>query len=213
MQTDTLELFKPVNFEPNTLSVNVDLDEYFFLQQMQNRIITINAVIDDEVANAVVQSILRINLDDVGIRVEDREPIKLIISSDGGDVFSGFSIIDVIKNSATPVHTFNISHWYSMATIIGMVGDKRYATSNASFLIHDGTTVIGDSSNKVHDFLKFDTQLQKRMKKIVLDHSLIASSTYTKKSREEWYFFAEEAKKLGVIDEIIGEDVTLEKVI
>ena len=213
METKNLKIFSPTDFESDTLSVNIDLDDYFALKQWQSRILDLNDRIDEVSASSIVGTIIYINMLDKGIPVEDRVPIKLFISSEGGDVMDGFSIIDAIQNSITPIYIINRSYQYSMAALIGVVGHKRYATKNATFLFHDGTMFIGDSSGKAHDFLKFDLQIKDRIKELVLSHTNITSRTYNKKVREEWYFFADEAKRLGVIDGIIGEDVTLEEII
>lgn len=208
-----MELFKPVEFSSESLTLNVDVEDYFYIKQWQQRMCMIDGDIDYLNIGSLLQSIIQINMEDKNLPIEERIPIKIFLSSDGGDVFDGFALIDAIQTSATPIYTINMSHWYSMASVIGMCGHKRFATKNASFLIHDGTTIIGDSSNKVHDFMKFDAQIQDRLKKIILDKTNITVKTYNKKSREEWYFFADEAKKLGVIDGIIGEDISIEQII
>lgn len=213
MEQQIFDLFSQTCIGTDSVSLNIDMDDYFFLIQCQKRILSLDSDIDDESANAVVQAILRINAEDAGLPFDERVPIKLLISSDGGDVFAGFSIIDAIQASVTPVYTFNLSHQYSMATLVGMTGHKRFATKNATFLIHDGVTTIGNSAGKVQDFMKFDSQIHERMKNIVLTNSSISAKRYNQKFREEWYFFADEAKKLGVTDQIIGEDVSLDEAI
>ena len=208
-----MELFKPVEFSSESLSLNVDVDDYFYIKQWQQRMCMVDGDIDYLTIGSLLQSIIQINMEDKHLPVEERIPIKIFLSSNGGDVFDGFALIDAIQMSTTPVYTINMSHWYSMETVIGLSGHKRFATKNSSFLIHDGMTIIGDSSSKVHDYMKFDAQIQERIKRIILDNTNITAKTYNKRSREEWYFFAEEAKKLGVIDGIIGEDISIEQII
>ena len=47
------------------------------------------------------------------IPIDEREPIKIYINSDGGDLAAAFSIIDTIKMSKTPVWTINTGCAYS----------------------------------------------------------------------------------------------------
>lgn len=213
MDFKELTIFDPVSVGRDSVVVNFDWDEYFYAKQLQERIITFDEDIRDATASVVTQIITYINKVDRGIPAEERDPIKIFFTSPGGDVFAGFSLIDVIENSITPITIINTSYQYSMGAYIGMVGHKRYATPHATFLIHDGTTIIGDSSGKAHDFLKFDEKIQERMRDIVLKHTKIDEELLDKKSREEWYFFADEAKKYGLIDGIIGDDVTFEEII
>ena len=213
MSEGALEFFEPMTISSDTLSINFDFDDYLAMKLVQQRNLELFDEIGESNSGWIVRSILQINRMDAGIPPKERIPIKLFISSQGGDVFSGLSIIDVIKNSITPVYTINMSYWYSMAILIGISGHKRYASKNASFLIHDGSSFVYDSSSKAHDYIQFDLKIQERMKKHVLENTNISTKRYNKKAREEWYFFSDEAKEMGVIDGIIGEDLTIEQII
>lgn len=207
------DLYNPAKLTGENVTLTMDIDDWFFLRSMQHRIIEIPGSIEDGITQLVQRSIIQINQEDTGIPVEERAPIKILISSDGGDTFSGLAMIDAIQNSLTPVWTVNMGREYSMAAIIGVVGHKRYALKNASFLIHDGAVSIQDSGGKVNDFIKFNLSVDTRIKSIVLSNTNITARMYNSKARNEWYFFAEEAKKLGMIDGIVGEDISLEQII
>ena len=207
------DLYNPAMLTRENVTLSMDVDDLFFLKSMQHRIIEVSCVIDDTIAQLIQRSILQINQEDKGVPIEEREPIKILITSDGGDTFSGLAIIDAIQNSKTPVWTINVGREYSMAAIIGVAGHKRYATKNASFLIHDGAVSIQDSGGKVNDFIKFNLSVDTRIKNIVISNTNITSQKYNARARNEWYFFADEAKKLGMIDGIIGEDIDLDEII
>lgn len=211
--TEFFDLFNPADITAENVSLTVDLDDWFFMRTLQMRVIEVPGIIESGIVSLCQRAIIQINQMDKDIPIEDRVPIKLLISSDGGDTFAGLELIDMIQNSKTPVWTINMGHEYSMAAIVGLAGHKRYAAKNASFLIHDGAVSINDSGSKVHDFIKFDIQLNERIKKFVLSKSEITARMYNSKARNEWYFFAEEAKKLGMIDGIIGEDIEFEEII
>lgn len=207
------DLYKPTDITEDNVTISIDVDDWCFLKTMQHRAIEVQSEIDSALAQMVSRVIIQINQDDKGIPVDERVPLKLFISSDGGDVFAGLQMIDIIANSTTPIWTINVGHEYSMAAIVGLAGTKRYATKNASFLIHDGAVSIQDSGSKVHDFIKFDKKLNDRIKNFVLEHSTITAKLFNSRARNEWYFFADDAKKYGMIDGIIGEDISLEEVI
>lgn len=212
MSTD-FKLFQDIEFPIKNVHLDLDLDDIFFLKCTQKRVIEVNSEINDTSAQLLARAIIQINQEDKGIPVEERKPIRVILSSYGGEVDSGFKMIDAMLNSKTPVWTINIGQQYSMAAIVGLAGEKRYASKNALFLLHDGTVTVYDSGSKVHDYIEFDMALQKRMKDFVTSRTKISAKTYEKKGRDEWYFFADEAKKIGVIDGIIGEDIDLEDII
>ena len=63
-------------------------------------------------------------------------PIYLHIKSDGGCVESALSSIDLILTSNCPVHTIIEGYAASAATMISIVGKKRFIHKNAHMLIH-----------------------------------------------------------------------------
>lgn len=195
------------------LTQNGMLDELYYYKDAKDRKFYFNEIINDENVFPVVRHIMNINKEDKGKAIEDRKPIMLYLSTPGGDVESGFSLIDAITSSKTPVHIVNMGDSYSMGFLICIAGHKRYAFKNSRFLLHDGFEYIYDSASKAEDRKKFTNEMDKRMKAYVLDRTKITSQKYGKNRRKEWYMFADEAKNLGVVDYIIGEDVDIEEVL
>ena len=140
-------------------------------------------------------------------------PIKLYMTTNGGNVDAGFQLIDVIMSSKTPIYTINSGYWYSMGFLIGIAGHKRFSTRNARMLMHDGCHFLGDSSAKLQDQVEFQKRFDSRIKQYVISRSNITSEEYDKKFRVEWYMFADEAKERGLIDYIIGEDCEIDEIV
>lgn len=193
--------------------LNNSLDDWFYMRDLNERKLCLNTDVTPETVNEIVSQILSFNMEDKNKAVEERKPIKLFICSDGGSVDSGFELIDVILASKTPVYTINLGYWYSMGLLIGMAGEKRFATKNAKFLMHDGSGIIYNSSSKMRDQARFYEELERRSKEYILHHSNITEEEYDKQLRVEWYMFADEAKERGLIDCIIGEDCDLDSVL
>lgn len=189
------------------------LGDIFTLKDLQQRKLYMAANIQQDEVNDIVQFIMQYNREDAGIPVKERKPILLFILSNGGSVDVGFELIDIIELSTTPVYTINIGYQYSMGFLIGLAGHKRFATKNSRFLMHDGSNFVWDSSAKVRDQMKFQELSESRIKEYVLSHSRLTEEEYDTKYRVEWYMFADEAKKHGFVDYIIGEDCALEEVI
>lgn len=57
------------------------------------------------------------------------------------------------------------------------------------------------------------TQTEKRIRELVIGCTNITSKLYGENLRKEWYFYADEAKKLGVTDYIVGVDCDINAVI
>lgn len=189
------------------------LEEKLSLEDLKRRKFYINYEIEPLLAMDTVRHICQINAEDRDLSPEERKPILIYLSSPGGDVDAGFELIDAIEASKTPVYTINPGFQYSMAFLIGLAGHKRYATKNAKFLMHDGSSVMYDSTSKLKDRMEFEKLVEERVQDFVISHSRLTPEEYRERYRMEWYMYADEAKKYGFTDFIIGEDCPLDEVI
>ena len=143
---------------------------------------------------------MQFNSEDKEIPVENRKPILLYITSNGGEVDSGFELIDIIRNSKTPVYTINLGYQYSMGFLIGLAGHKRFAMPTAKFLMHDGSNFLYGSGTKVQDQMKFQAKIEKRIKEYVLSRSNVTSEEYDSKLRVETVVLLSHKKPDSVIN-------------
>lgn len=134
---------------------------------------------------------------------EKREPIKIYIDSQGGDLMGSFTIIDTIKNSETPVWTINIGMAYSGGFFVFLAGHHRISYANASFLFHEGSTAQWGDANKFNNFADFYKRILKRLKNHVINNSKISEEEYEKHIKDDWWITPEEALEHGICDEII----------
>lgn len=189
------------------------VDELFYLKDIRQRKLFLNDDITQMSVSDIVKHIMQFNKEDKDIEPEDRTPILLYVISNGGEVDSGFELIDIIQNSKTPVYTINLGYQYSMGFLIGLAGHKRFATKNAKFLMHDGSNFVYNSGAKAQDQMEFQRRVEDRIKQYILSNSNLTSEEYDSKLRVEWYLFADEAKEKGFVDYILGEDCDIDAVI
>lgn len=75
------------------------------------------------------------------------EPIRVSIHSEGGSVFEGFAIHDVLASYAGPKVVAVESTAFSIASFIAMAGDEIEMSPNAYFMLHNPRiSVEGDDS-------------------------------------------------------------------
>lgn len=189
------------------------VEEIFYLNDLKQRKLFLNVDVEQLSVADIVKHIMQYNKEDKGIDPKDRQPILLYVTSNGGEVDSGFELIDIIQNSKTPVYTVNLGYQYSMGFLIGLAGHKRFATQNAKFLMHDGSNFVYNSGAKAQDQMEFQRKVEERVKQYILSRSKLTSEEYDSKLRVEWYLFASEAKDKGFVDYIIGEDCDIDEVI
>jgi len=167
-----------------------------------SRVITLGDIDCIEI-NQIIQDIYEINAEDH--KKTTVEPIKLIINSFGGEVFSGLALIDVIDSSQTPIHTICHGTAMSMALIIYAAGHHRIASKYATFMYHEAAYEL---NGKVA-FHKQELKETERIDKIC-DAYLISKTKFTKNilqphrdRQAEWYFDVKTAQKYGLVDEIL----------
>lgn len=205
--------YDDMDVEVEMLLKNGMVEEAFYLKDLKQRKLFLSEDICQETVEDAVRHIMQFNREDAEIPPEERKPILLYLNSNGGDVDAGFMLIDIILASKTPVYTINLGYQYSMGFLIGLAGHKRYATINAKFLHHDGTNVVVNSGAKVKDQMKFQDKVEARIKEYVLSRTQITPAEYDKRLRQEWYLFAADAKKYGMVDFIVGEDCSIDAIV
>jgi len=195
------------------LASNSAIDELFYLKDLQQRKIFLTTMITQSTVDEVVHSILQLNREDADIPVEERKPILLYLTSIGGESDAGFEMIDVIRMSRTPVHVINLGYCYSMGFLIFLAGHRRFASENAKFLMHDGSSYVYNSTGKAKDQMLFNDRVEEKIKNYVLRYTKITEEEYDDKQRQEWYMFADEAKEKGIVDSIIGVDCDIMEIV
>lgn len=206
-------LFDDIDIEDESDITSITLDDLKYIKELKQRKLYLECEVDQYSISDIVHQIMQFNVDDKDIPPEKRQPIRLYISSVGGEVDPGFSLIDAITMSKTPVYTINTGYEYSMGFLIGLAGHKRFTFPNAKFLLHDGSSFVYGSSGKVQDQAEFNKRAEAKIKDYVVSHTKITPKQYNAKQRIEWYMFADDAKELGVVDYIIGTDCEISEVL
>ena len=160
--------------------------------------------IDIDNVNEIIEVIYEINEEDA--KKTQKEPIKLIVNSPGGDVYHGFALIDVISNSITPIHTICHGHAMSAALIVYAAGHRRFASQRATFMYHEMAWLTHQEKLQYH---LQEAKEGERMWKIYDDFLLSRTKLTAKQLNEvkdkrgEWYMDVKVAHKYGLVDEIL----------
>jgi ATP-dependent Clp protease protease subunit len=190
---------------------NYCYEDKYYIEEVKERKLFLNNEVEEYVIGDLVRHILRYNRLDKGLPPEERKPIIIYINTPGGVVTDGYCLIDAIISSKTPVYTVNIGTAYSMGFLIFIAGHKRIAMPNSTFLCHDGSSFAWDSTNKLKDRVDFEAgEMEEHTKNFIISRTNIDSDLYEKNKRKEWYFYPEEAKRLGVATHIVGEDCDID---
>ena len=129
------------------------------------------------------------------------KPIYLHINSYGGGVFAAFAAIDFIKNSEIPVQTIIEGASASAATLISVVGEKRYMCKNASMLIHQLSSWTEGKMNELEDEFHNLEDMMEHIKSIYIEHTKLKKTELAKILKHDRWWDFDKCKKHGLFDE------------
>jgi ATP-dependent Clp protease protease subunit len=131
-------------------------------------------------------------------------PITLSISSYGGDVYAGLAICDLIKGAPMPINTIGYGPVMSAAGFILVSGTgTRKITQNSYVMIHDIFGMIKGRSSDVITETDHWKSLQNVCYKLFAEQTNKSTSFWKTKSKSTYYLTAADAKKFGIIDEVL----------
>ena len=166
---------------------------------LEERIVFLAGPITDISANLVIAQILYLTSKD-----QNRD-IKLYINSPGGSVTAGLAIYDTIQYVGCPVSTICIGLTGSMAAILLAAGGKgkRFALPNAEILLHQVAGGVTGQAAEIEITAKQIIKIKDKLNKILAEHTGQPLEKVEKDTDRDFYLSAEEAKKYGLIDEVI----------
>jgi ATP-dependent protease ClpP protease subunit len=127
-------------------------------------------------------------------------PIYLHINSNGGSVFAAFTAIDNIMNCKVPVYTIIEGASASAATIMSVVGKKRYIRPNSYMLIHELRSGCWGRMSEMEDEMKNNKKLMKRIKKIYKTHTTIPEEEMKEILKHDMWWDADKCLEMGLVD-------------
>jgi len=170
-----------------------------FSRLLEERIVFLAGSITDLNANVVIAQILYLASRD------PKKDIKLYINSPGGSVTAGLAIYDTMQYVKCPVSTICIGLTASMAAIILASGTKgkRFALPNAEILLHQVAGGIQGQATEIEITAKQILKIKASVNQILSKHTGQPIDRVEKDTDRDFYMTAQEAKKYGLIDEVI----------
>ena len=170
-----------------------------FSRLLKERIIFLAGVIDDNKANIVIAQLLFL------ASQNQEKDIKVYINSPGGSVTAGLAIYDTMQHIKPEISTICVGLAASMGATLLAAGTKgrRFALPNSEIMLHQ---VAGGASGMASDIEITARQILKIKEKINLilaNHTGQKIDKISQDTDRDFYLSPEEAKKYGLIDEIL----------
>lgn len=133
----------------------------------------------------------------------NKKPIKILISSPGGDIDAGFQICDAMDIVTSPIITIGMG-FQSMAVPIFMMGDERLLFKHARVMIHlPWAQIMGDES-QVATASKQMTRMKERITDLMLARGVTKTRKQVLKDMErDFWMEADQAIKYGIAHKVL----------
>ena len=166
---------------------------------LKERIIFLSGPVMDPVANAVIAQLLFLESED------PKKDIKLYVNSPGGSVTAGMAIYDAMQYIKPDVSTVCVGMAASMAAVLLASGakGKRFVLPNSEVLLHQVMGEAGGQAVEIEISARHIIKIKNRLNEILAKHTGQPLATIERDTDRDFYMSAEEAKKYGIIDEII----------
>jgi len=166
---------------------------------LKDRIVFIGTAIDDNVSNIVIAQLLFLQMEDA-----DKD-INVYINTPGGVVTSGLAIYDTMQFVKPDVNTYCVGQATSMGALLLAAGTKgkRYALPHARIMIHQPWGGAQGAATDINIQAQEILRLRSKLEDILAKHTGQPIDKIKKDSDRDYFMTAEEAKKYGVVDEVI----------
>ena len=166
---------------------------------LKDRIIFLGAPIDDVFANLIIAQLLFLEAED------PEKDINLYVNSPGGSVTAGLGIYDTMQYVKPPINTICLGQAASMGALLLTAGakGKRYALPNARVMIHQPLGGFQGQATEIDIHAKEILKIRERLNEIMAKHTGQPIEKISHDTERDYFMSAEEAKKYGLIDEVI----------
>ena len=135
------------------------------------------------------------------------EPIRVSIHSEGGSVFEGFAMHDVLAKYAGPKTIAVESTAFSIASFIAMAGDEIEMSPNAYFMLHNPRINIEGDDEELGKNAKMIADLKNNMINAYAQRTGKSVEEIQSVLKAETYFNATDAVAFGLADRVTQKPI------
>ena len=176
---------------------------------LKDRIIFLGAPIDDIFANLIIAQLLFLEAED------PEKDINLYVNSPGGSVTAGLGIYDTMQYVKPPINTICLGQAASMGAFLLTAGTKgkRFALPNARVMIHQPMGGFQGQATEIDIHAREILKIRERLNEIMAKHPGQPLEKISQDTERDYFMSAEEAKRYGLIDEVITRPPKLLKAV
>jgi ATP-dependent Clp protease protease subunit len=173
-------------------------DEGMGMRMLQTRTVLVSGGVDDKLAEKVMAQLLILDAD-------SHDPIRVMITSQGGHVDSGFAILDMLRFIESPVVTIGAGWVASIAVpiLFGAPKGKRYSLPNTRFLLHQPSGGAGGQASDIRIEAEEILKVRERLNTLIANETGQSVEKVTNDSDRNFWMDAEQAKEYGLVGQVV----------
>lgn len=130
------------------------------------------------------------------------DTIHVHINSNGGDVFEGIVVYNLLKNSGKTIHTYVEGIAASIASVIAMAGETVNMGKTSMLMIHNCYTFAIGNSKELRKIADDMDVTMESIRKAYLDHISISEDELKELLDSESYLTSDKCLEMGFCDNI-----------
>ena len=168
---------------------------------LENRIVFLEGVINDGVANLIVMKLLFLQSES---RAQD---IHLYVNSPGGSVTATMAIYDTMQFIDCKIATYCVGLAASGGAIVvaGGTKGKRHILPHAKMMIHQPYGEVGGQVSDIEIQAKDILDTREVLNRILADHTGQPIEVIAKDTGRDRFLSAIESKAYGLVDEVLSK--------
>lgn len=172
-----------------------------FSRLLKERIIFLNGPVHDGMASLVVAQLLFLEAEN-----PDKD-ISMYINSPGGVVTAGLAIYDTMQYIRPAVSTLCVGQAASMGSLLLTAGEKgkRFVLPNARVMIHQPSGGFQGQATDIEIHAKEILEIKARLNRLYVKHTGQKLAIVEKSMERDNFMTAEDAKKFGLVDEVLSD--------
>ena len=150
------------------------------------------------------ESVFAITTNLISLQYRDFTEINLHIQSGGGSLLPSLGLVDLIRTSDIPINTFIDGYVASAATLISIVGAKRFISKHGTMLVHE-LKMSNDYSKyrEIKDYAANADTLMQIIKDIYMEYSNINETTLNHLLEHDLWLNSRQCYDYGFVDVLI----------
>lgn len=167
-------------------------------KMLEARTIVISGQVDEKLAERVMSQTVILNS-------LSHDPIRVIVTSQGGHVDSGYAIHDLFRFVESPIVTIGAGWVASIGVpiLLSAEKDSRFCLPNTRFLLHQPSGGAGGQATDIRIAAEEILKLRERLNGMLAEETGQSIEKVQSDSDRNFWMTAEEALEYGLVSRII----------